>query len=97
MHFSEGSYEKIAQRFYTNLNYDIFFLEYDDPRSGGLEPLRFLHVLEAAEIIAQGPGRSVDEVMADIGVSPQCGFASVAVGADGMTEDKMFCQAEAGE
>lgn len=116
MHFSEGSYEKIAERFFTTLNYDTFFLEYDNPRSGGFEPLRFLpkdknvvlgvvttkdpqledaetvkgRVLEAAKIIAQGQGRSVNEVMANVGISPQCGFASVAVGADGMTEQKMF-------
>ncbi|KAG8423987.1 Thioredoxin domain-containing protein 17 [Metarhizium acridum] len=116
MHFSEGSYEKIAQKFFTTLDYDTFFLEYDNPRSGGFEPLRFLprgknvvlgvvttkdarledaetvksRVLEAAAIIARGQGRSVDEAMANIGISPQCGFASVAVGADGMTEEKMF-------
>lgn len=116
MHFSEGSYEKIAERFFTTLNYDTFFLEYDNPRSGGFEPLRFLpkhknvvlgvvttkdpqledketvksRVREAAKIVANGQGRSVNEVMANIGISPQCGFASVAVGADGMTEQKMF-------
>lgn len=37
MHFSEGFYEKTAQRFFTTLNYDTF-LECDDPRSGGFEP-----------------------------------------------------------
>ncbi|KAH7311581.1 hypothetical protein B0I35DRAFT_438379 [Stachybotrys elegans] len=118
MHFSEGSYEKIAARFFTTLNYDTFFLEYDNPRSGGFEPLRFLpahknvvlgvvttkdpaledaeviktRVREAAQVIANGQGRSVDEAMQTIGISPQCGFASVAVGADGMTEDKMFAK-----
>lgn len=118
MHFSEGSYEKIAERFFKTLNYDTFFLEYDNPRSGGFEPLRFLpahknvvlgvvttkdpgledaevmkaKVREAARIIAAGQGRSVDEAMESIGISPQCGFASVAVGADGMTEDKMFAK-----
>jgi len=30
-HFSEGSYEKIASRFFTTLNYDTFFLEYERP------------------------------------------------------------------
>ncbi|KAG5981945.1 hypothetical protein E4U55_002479 [Claviceps digitariae] len=118
MHFSEGSYEKIAQRFFTTLDYDTFFLEYDNSRSGGFEPLRFLpagknvvlgvvttkdtqledvqlvkqRVLEAADLIAQAQGRSVEQVMANIGVSPQCGFASVAIGADGMTEEKMFAK-----
>ncbi|KAJ6439750.1 Methionine synthase, vitamin-B12 independent [Purpureocillium lavendulum] len=116
MHFSEGSYENIAQRFFTTLNYDTFFLEYDNPRSGGFEPLRFLpvgknvvlgvvttkdpvledagtikdRVRQAVQIIADGQGRPVSEAMRSVGVSPQCGFASVAVGAEGMTEDKMF-------
>lgn len=44
MHFSEGSYEKIAERFFKTLNYDTFYLEYDNLRSGGFEPLRFLPV-----------------------------------------------------
>jgi methionine synthase II (cobalamin-independent) len=118
MHFSEGSYEKIAERFFKTLNYDTFYLEYDNPRSGGFEPLRFLpehknvvlgvvttkepeledkeaikqKVLEAAKIIAQGQGRSEKEAMENIGISPQCGFASVAVGAEGMTEEKMFAK-----
>ncbi|KAI7364916.1 UROD/MetE-like protein [Hortaea werneckii] len=118
MHFSEGSYEAIASRFFTHLNYDTFYLEYDNPRSGGFEPLRFLpkhknvvlgvvttkdpeledkevikqRVLEGAQIIARGQGRSVEEAMGSIGISPQCGFASVAVGAEGMTEEKMFAK-----
>ncbi|PHH84870.1 hypothetical protein CDD83_1248 [Cordyceps sp. RAO-2017] len=118
MHFSEGSYERIAQRLFTSLDYDTFLLEYDSPRAGGFEPLRFLpagksvvlgvattkdpgledaeaikeRVREAARIIAEGQGRSVDEVMKSIGISPQCGFASVAVGADGMTEERMFAK-----
>lgn len=118
MHFSEGSYEKIAQRFFQTLNYDTFYLEYDNMRSGGFEPLRFLpvhknvvlgvvttkdpqledkelikkRVVEAAEIIARGQRRSVHEAMDNIGISPQCGFASVAVGAEGMTEEKMFAK-----
>lgn len=118
VHFSEGSYENIAERFFKVLNYDTFFLEYDNARSGGFEPLRFLpknknvvlgvvttkdpalenpqeikrRVLEAAKIIADGQQRSVEEVMENIGISPQCGFASVSVGADGMTEEKMFAK-----
>ena len=100
------------------MNYDTFFLEYDNPRSGGFEPLRFLpkdknvvlgvittkdpdledaetiksRVREAAKIIAEGQGQTVEQVMERIGISPQCGFASVAVGAEGMTEEKMFAK-----
>jgi methionine synthase II (cobalamin-independent) len=118
MHFSEGSYEKISEKFFRELNYDTFFLEYDNPRSGGFEPLRHLprgknvvlgvvttkepeledaqvirdRVNQAAAVIAEGQGVSVQEAMASIGISPQCGFASVAVGAEGMTEEKMFAK-----
>ena len=42
MHFSEGSYEAIAEKFFKVLEYDTFYLEYDTPRAGGFEPLRFL-------------------------------------------------------
>lgn len=37
-----GSYERIAERMFNGLDYDTFFLEYDDERSGDFEPLRFL-------------------------------------------------------
>lgn len=116
MHFSQGSYERIASRFFTTLHYDTFYLEYDDPRSGSFQPLRFLpvgknvvlgvvstktpvledpeeikkRVLEAADIIAKGQGRTREEVMDCVGISPQCGFASVGVGAEEMTEERMF-------
>jgi hypothetical protein len=42
MHLSEGSCEAIAERFFKTLEYDTFYLEYDSPRSGGFESLRFL-------------------------------------------------------
>lgn len=37
-----GSYERIAQRLLEGLDYESFYLEYDDERSGDFEPLRFL-------------------------------------------------------
>lgn len=37
-----GSYEKIAEKMFCGLDYDTFYLEYDDERSGDFEPLRFL-------------------------------------------------------
>ncbi|KAG9956508.1 UROD/MetE-like protein, partial [Aureobasidium melanogenum] len=115
---SQGSYEQIAERFFKTLNYDTFYLEYDDARSGGFEPLRFLpknknvvlgvvstkvadledakemkdKVLEAADIIAKGQGVSREQAMESIAISPQCGFASTGVGAEAMTEDKMFAK-----
>ena len=39
---AEGSYEFVAEALFTQLDVDGFFLEYDDERSGGFEPLRFV-------------------------------------------------------
>ncbi|KAK7740955.1 hypothetical protein SLS53_005018 [Cytospora paraplurivora] len=39
---ASGSYERIAERMFNGLDYDTFFLEYDDERSGDFEPLRFV-------------------------------------------------------
>ncbi len=39
---AEGGYDHVAEALFTELNVDGFFLEYDDARSGGFEPLRFV-------------------------------------------------------
>ena len=39
---AEGSYDFVAEALFGELNVDGFFLEYDDARSGGFEPLRFV-------------------------------------------------------
>jgi 5-methyltetrahydropteroyltriglutamate--homocysteine methyltransferase len=39
---SEGGYEPVAERLFGEVNYDGYFLEYDNDRSGGFEPLRFV-------------------------------------------------------
>lgn len=42
-HFTVGGYDKIAKTLFGELKVvDTFYLEYDDSRSGGFEPLRFL-------------------------------------------------------
>src|SRR5947207_2018557 len=38
----EGSYDAIAERLFNELPFDRFLLEYDSPRSGNFEPLRFV-------------------------------------------------------
>lgn len=37
-----GSYERVAERLFGGLDYDAFYLEYDDGRSGDFAPLRFV-------------------------------------------------------
>jgi 5-methyltetrahydropteroyltriglutamate--homocysteine methyltransferase len=39
---AEGGYDHIAEAMFGELAVDGFFLEYDDARSGGFEPLRFV-------------------------------------------------------
>jgi methionine synthase II (cobalamin-independent) len=41
-HFSEGGYDRIAVKLFQKLNVHTYYLEYDNPRSGGFEPLQFL-------------------------------------------------------
>jgi 5-methyltetrahydropteroyltriglutamate--homocysteine methyltransferase len=39
---ARGGYEPVAEVLLGRLDVDAYFLEYDDERSGGFEPLRFL-------------------------------------------------------
>jgi 5-methyltetrahydropteroyltriglutamate--homocysteine methyltransferase len=39
---ASGGYDFVAEALFGELAVDGFFLEYDDPRSGGFEPLRFI-------------------------------------------------------
>lgn len=62
-------------------------------KTPGLENFETLvgRVHEAAEVIAQGQGRSAEEVLADtLGVSPQCGFASSVWTRGVGTEENMW-------
>ena len=39
---SSGGYEPIGKYLFANENVSAFYLEFDDQRSGGFEPLRFV-------------------------------------------------------
>jgi 5-methyltetrahydropteroyltriglutamate--homocysteine methyltransferase len=93
---SEGSYEPCAEQAFNNLRADRFLLEYDTERAGGFEPLRFMpkdKVVVLGLISSKGPelepidvllGRIEEAAkyvpMANLGISPQCGFASSMLG-----------------
>ena len=99
----EGSYETVAEALFNLAETDRFLLEYDDERSGGFEPLRFIPKgktvvlglitsktgkLESIEHLR----RRVDEAakfvpMEQLAISPQCGFASTHLG-NLLTEDE---------
>src|SRR3569833_1320330 len=40
--FEQGGYEPVAEVLFKKLNVDVYFLEYDDARSGDFSPLRLL-------------------------------------------------------
>ncbi len=99
---AEGGYEPVAEVLFGELDVDGFFLEYDDARSGGFEPLRFVAKdktvvlgLVSTKVGALEPKdtlkRRVDEAaryvpMERLALSPQCGFSSTVEGNE-ITED----------
>ena len=88
----EGSYDAIAERLFNELPYQRFLLEYDSPRAGGFEPLRFVpkdKVVVLGLVSTKVPeleplddlARRIDQAaryvpLERLAVSPQCGFGS---------------------
>jgi len=84
-------------------NFDVFLLEYDDERSGGFEPLTKVPddkavvlglisskttEIEPVEQITARVHEAANFIdLERLGVSTQCGFASVSVGANHIGED----------
>jgi 5-methyltetrahydropteroyltriglutamate--homocysteine methyltransferase len=93
---AEGSYDYVAEALFNQLKVDAFFLEYDDARSGGFEPLRFvpkgkivvlgLVTTKRAELEKKDElKRRIDEAakyvpLEQLCLSPQCGFSSTVDG-----------------
>jgi 5-methyltetrahydropteroyltriglutamate--homocysteine methyltransferase len=93
---AEGGYEPVAEVLFNELKVDGYFLEYDDARSGGFSPLRFVPKdktvvlglvstkvgeLETKDAIK----RRIDEAaklvpLEQLCLSPQCGFSSTVHG-----------------
>jgi len=64
---AEGSYDFVAEALLNELEVDGFFMEWDDERSGGFEPLRFLprgdkHVVLGLVTTKRGQLESKDEL-----------------------------------
>lgn len=101
--FAEGGYEPVAEVVFNETNVDGFFLEYDDARSGGFEPLRFVPAGKriVLGLVTSKRGeledksdlkRRIDEAsryidLDQLCLSPQCGFAS-AVGGNLLSEEE---------
>lgn len=92
----EGKYDGIAERLLNELPHDRIMLEYDTPRAGSFEPLRFLPKDKTVVLglvstktpemeTVDGLRQRIDEAakyvpLEQIAISPQCGFASDIVG-----------------
>jgi methionine synthase II (cobalamin-independent) len=93
-----GSYDFVAEALFGELDVDGFFVEYDDERSGGFEPLRFVpkgkQVVLGLVTTKRGELESKDSLkrrieeasryvpLDQLCLSPQCGFASNVAGND---------------
>jgi 5-methyltetrahydropteroyltriglutamate--homocysteine methyltransferase len=93
---ASGSYEHVADALFNQLRVDGFFLEFDDARSGGFEPLRFVpkgkFVVLGLVTTKKGAleqkddlKRRIDEASKFVSrdqlcLSPQCGFSSTVEG-----------------
>lgn len=95
-YFSSGPYDAVAPYVFAKEHVDGFFLEFDDARSGGFEPLRYIPedknvalglittkspFLEDIEAVE----KRIDEASQyhpreHFLLSPQCGFASCEIG-----------------
>ncbi len=100
---AEGAYDPAADAIFNKTGIDIYFMEYDSERAGGLEPLRLLpkgdkRVLPGFITTKTGELESLDDLkrkfeeaskyadIGQLGIAPQCGFASTEEG-NKVTED----------
>jgi 5-methyltetrahydropteroyltriglutamate--homocysteine methyltransferase len=93
---AEGGYDFVAEALFNQLDVDGFFMEWDDARSGGFEPLRFVPkgkvVVLGLVTTKKGDLETKDELKRRIEdasrfvdvdqlcLSPQCGFSSTSEG-----------------
>ncbi|BCY12396.1 5-methyltetrahydropteroyltriglutamate--homocysteine S-methyltransferase [Actinoplanes sp. L3-i22] len=93
---AEGGYDFVAEALFSELAVDGFFLEFDDERSGGFAPLRFVPpgkmvvlglvttkrgALESKDTLKRRIDEAAKYVPLDqLCLSPQCGFSSTVEG-----------------
>ena len=104
-YFTSGAYDSVADQVFARENVDALFLEYDDERSGGFEPLAKVSpdkkvvlglittkspVLEDKQVIINRIREAAKYVPLDrLYLSPQCGFASCEIG-NKLTEEEQW-------
>lgn len=102
-----GGYEDVAKFLFARENVNAYFLEFDDERSGGFEPLRYVgpdkHVVlglitskkpqleDKERIIARIKEASQYVPLERLSLSPQCGFASTEDG-NKLTQEEQWAK-----
>jgi 5-methyltetrahydropteroyltriglutamate--homocysteine methyltransferase len=102
---AEGGYDFVAEALFNELEVDGFFMEWDDERSGGFEPLRFvppgrlvvlgLVTTKRPELEAKDElKRRIEDASRYVDIdqlclSPQCGFSSTSEGNELSREDQL--------
>lgn len=105
--FSSGPYDTVADYVFAQENVDALFLEYDDERSGGFEPLKKVSKdkkvvlglittknprLEDKQTIIRAIRAASEYVPLErLCLSPQCGFASCEIG-NKLTEEEEWAK-----
>jgi len=106
-HMGAGGYDAVQEILFNKINVHGYFMEYDDARSGGFEPLRMLPLGKQAVlgIVTTKTGRleskddlkrRIDEAarfvaLDQLCLSGQCGFASTEEG-NVLTEDEQWAK-----
>jgi 5-methyltetrahydropteroyltriglutamate--homocysteine methyltransferase len=106
---ASGGYEPVAELVFNEIDVDGYFMEWDDERSGGFEPLRLLPkgkkvvlglvttkvgTLEDADTLKRRIDAAAKFTPLDqLCLSPQCGFASTEEGND-LAEDDQWRKLE---
>ncbi|MGE5288280.1 MAG: 5-methyltetrahydropteroyltriglutamate--homocysteine S-methyltransferase, partial [Micromonosporaceae bacterium] len=104
---AEGGYDFVAEALFNELEVDGFFCEWDDERSGGFAPLRFVpkgkRVVLGLVTTKRGELESKDDLKRRIDdaarfidgdqlcLSPQCGFSSTKEGND-LTHEQQWAK-----
>ena len=105
--FSSGPYDAVADPLFTTEDVDAFYLEFDDERSGGFEPLArvprgkkvVLGLVTTKRPELEDKARLKERIreasryvpLEDLCLSPQCGFASCEIG-NKLTEEEQWAK-----
>ena len=104
---SSGAYDSVARTLFARENVSAYYLEYDDERSGGFEPLREVSgdkkvvlglittkspELEDKDAVTARIHEAAKYIPLDrLYLSPQCGFASCEIG-NKLTEEQQWAK-----